>query len=328
MVSSAEQNRGLLFAYILDGNGGGREVGWPEINSWKPEDGTLWIHLDALSETTGDWLRDESGLDEVACEMLLTGEVRPRTVMYQNGGVILLRGVNLNPGADPEDMVSVRIWIDRHRIITTRRRRVLSIEDVHRAIQKDRGPKTPGEFVTELAYNLVERMADVIENIDDNVSSVEAAVMHGDPAELRELIGSSRRQAISLRRFLTPQREALSRLQTEGIPWLTDLDQARLREITNQTANYIEALDVSRDLAAVAQEELHSRLSEQLERRMYTLAIITAIFLPLAFITGLLGINVGGIPGATSSWGFLGVSGILFVILIGQLWILKKQKWF
>jgi zinc transporter len=152
--------------------------------------------------------------------------------------------------------------------------------------------------------------------------------MYGEPSELREAIGANRRQAISLRRFLAPQREALHRLQAEGIAWLSAQDRARMREIADLTAHYIEALDVSRDLAAVAQEELHSRLSEQLERRMYTLAIITAIFLPLTFITGLLGINVAGIPGSSSSWGFLGVSGVLALILSGQLWILRRRKWF
>ncbi len=318
----------LLFAYILDGSGGGRNVGWDEINAWTPADGLLWIHLDAKSEATKNWLVDESGLDEIACEMLLAGEVRPRTVLNKEGSVIILRGVNLNPGADPEDMVSIRVWIDQHRVITTLRRKVMSIEDLCKAIRKGQGPTSLGEFVTELADRLVERMADVIETIDENVSKVEETVMSGEPSELRELIGSNRRQAISLRRFLTPQMEALSRLQTERIPSLKDVDRVRLREITDRTTHYIESLDVSRELAAMAQEGLHSRLSEQLERRMYTLAIITAIFLPLTFITGLLGINVAGIPGANSSWGFIGVSSVLILILSGQLWLLRKKKWF
>lgn len=328
MDMTADKDRGLLFAYVLDGKGSGREVGWPEIKTWSSKDGILWIHLDSTFPGTESWLLDESGLDEVACEVLLAGEVRPRVVVSKEGGLVILRGINLNPGADPEDMVSIRMWIDTHRIITSRRRKVLSVEDLLTSVNKGSGPTSTGEFVTALADRLVERMADVIDEIDDSMSRLEEEVMHGEPSELRERLGSIRRQVISLRRFLAPQREALGRLQSESIPWLTDTDRTRLREIADRTVHFIEALDVSRDLAAVAQEELHSRLSEQLGKRMYALAIITAIFLPLAFITGLLGINVAGIPGANSPWGFIGVLGVLILILTGQIGILKKKKWF
>jgi len=61
---------------------------------------------------------------------------------------------------------------------------------------------------------------------------------------------------------------------------------------------------------------------------MLTLAVVSAIFLPLGFLTGLFGINVGGIPGANSSWGFAffclvlcGVIGLIFFIF-------KRNRWF
>ena len=57
---TAEKDQGLLFAYILDGKGSGREVGWPEIKAWSTTDGILWIHLDGTSPDTESWLRNES----------------------------------------------------------------------------------------------------------------------------------------------------------------------------------------------------------------------------------------------------------------------------
>ena len=67
-----------------------------------------------------------------------------------------------------------------------------------------------------------------------------------------------------------------------------------MREVSDQLARYLEDLDEARDRAAVTQEELVNRLSEQMNNKMYILSIVAAIFLPLGFLTGLLGINVGG----------------------------------
>lgn len=327
MSTNQPDNGGLISAYILDGSGGGRDIGWEEIKSWSSDDGLAWIHLDGQSPDAERWLLEESGLDEFVCEGLLAGEVRPRTVVSKEGVLIILRGVNLNPGAYPEDMVSVRIWIDKNRVITTRRRFILSIDDLRKAIAKEQGPATLGEFVTCLADRLVERMSDVIEGIDDSVDKLENDVQTADPEDLRGQLASIRRQVISLRRYLAPQREALNRLQSERVPWLMDDDRNRLREITDRTIHYVEELDSARDRAAVTQEELNGRLSEQVEKRMYVLALVAAIFLPLMFITGLLGINVAGIPGAESRWAFLGVTLILLAIFGGQFWIFKKRHW-
>ncbi|UCH11257.1 MAG: zinc transporter ZntB [Fidelibacterota bacterium] len=327
MSDKQPDQNGLLFAFALDGRGDGRKVQWDEIKAWTPRDGLLWIHLDAKSTGTEHWLLEESGLDEVAREGLLAGEVRPRTVVSQDGTLIILRGVNLNPGADPEDMVSIRMWVDENRVITTVRRTVLSITDLQKALAKGQGPSHLGEFVTSLADRLVERMSDVIEETDDSVDKLEEDIQSADPEHLRAGLASTRRQIISLRRYLAPQREALNRLQLERIPWFSDEDRGRLREIMDRTIHYVEALDSARDRATVTHEELNGRLSEQVEKRMYLLAMVAAIFLPLTFLTGLLGINVGGIPGAENRWAFLGVALILFAILLVQLWFFKRRRW-
>ena len=69
-------------------------------------------------------------------------------------------------------------------------------------------------------------------------------------------------------------------------------------------------------------------MSEQLNQRTYVLSVVAAIFLPLGFLTGLLGINVGGIPGADSPLGFVVFSGILILIVGVQLWYFIRKGWF
>ncbi|MBW2506546.1 MAG: zinc transporter ZntB [Deltaproteobacteria bacterium] len=323
----AADNDGLILAYILDGNGSGRKVGWPEIESWKPRQGLLWMHLDYSSSFVREWLYEKSGLDDVICAALTEEDSRPRCTTFQEGLLLGLRGVNLNPGADPEDMVGIRIWFEDNRIISTRRRKLLSISDMQAAIEKTVGPESLGEFLVQISGRIMERMQVVIDNLEDSIAELEDQVLTAESHQLRSQLADLRRQAISLRRFLSPQREALSRLLLEKISWLDERDRIGLREVYDRLARYIEDLDEARDRAAVTQEELGNRLAEQMNSKMYILSIVAAIFLPLGFLTGLLGINVGGIPGAESNIGFLTFV-ILLVIVVGiQVWFFKKKKW-
>jgi len=97
--------------------------------------------------------------------------------------------------------------------------------------------------------------------------------------------------------------------------------------VYDRLPRYIEDLDAARERAAVTQEELVSRLSEQMDKRMYVLSIVAAIFLPLGFLTGLLGINVGGIPGAEYKAGFAIFCLLLVGLIIAEVIIFKKKKW-
>jgi zinc transporter len=323
----AEQTEALICAYQLDGNGGGKALDWEAIRSEPETPGMVWIHLDYTVPSAQQWLKQRSGLDEISIATLLAEEARPRSIPLPDGLLLTLRGVNTNPGADPEDMVAVRVWTDGRRIITTRRRRLLSILDLKEAIEAGKGPCSVSDFIVDLSAGLIARMADVINEIDDAVDGLEDAVLSAESHLLRTEIAQIRREAISLRRYLAPQREAMTRLYNERIEWLDDFSRMQLREIADRTTRYIEDLDSARERASVTQEELMSRLSEQMNNRMYVLSIVAALFLPLGFLTGLLGINVGGIPGEDYEPAFLIFVLMLLVVLALQIWILKNKKW-
>ena len=322
-----DEDHGLIAAYILDGKGRGTEIGWKEIQSWSPKDGVLWVHLDYTAPEAQQWVTREADLEEIISGALLEAETRPRSILNLEGLLLTLRGVNLQPQSDPEDMVAIRLWIDEHKIISTRRRKLLSVVDLRNSLEKGHGPKTPGGFLVDLTERLVERMADVIDQIDDDVDHLQDQVLTLESHQLRPIIAGCRRQAIGLRRYLGPQREALSKLYNERVQWLEEIDRMHLRETSDRMMRYIEDLDSSRERASVAQEELMSRLSENMEKRMYVLSIVSTVFLPLSFLTGLLGINVGGIPGAENKTAFLIVCLILSGFAAIQFLIFKIKKW-
>ena len=70
-----------------------------------------------------------------------------------------------------------------------------------------------------------------------------------------------------------------------------------------------------------------NRVALEQNSRMYVLSIVAAIFLPLTFVTGLLGMNVAGLPGTEDSNGF-GYSIIIMVILgIALVGYFRWRKW-
>jgi zinc transporter len=322
-----EKKDGLIGAYLLDGTGGGKRVGWEEIETWKSEQGVIWTHLDYSIPRVQKWLYEKSGLEEVICDALTEEDSRPRCTPFHECILLGLRGVNLNPGADPEDMVGIRIWFGKDRVISTSRRKLLSVADIQAAIEQGNGPDSLSDFLVQITGRLMERMQHVIDDLEDAVADVEDQVLTSENHQLRSQLATLRRQAISLRRYLSPQREALSRLLTEKIVWLDESDRIRLREVYDELIRHIEDLDEARDRAAVTQEQLINSLSEQMNNKMYILSIVAAIFLPLGFLTGLLGINVGGIPGAQSNLGFTVFVLLLAGVVVFQIWLFKKKKW-
>ncbi|MBA3036344.1 MAG: zinc transporter ZntB, partial [Desulfobacterium sp.] len=122
-------------------------------------------------------------------------------------------------------------------------------------------------------------------------------------------------------------RDVMAHLHNEKVDWLNDTERMRLREIADRTTRYVEDLDAIRDRATVTQEELNGRLAEQMNKTMYVLSIVAGIFLPLGLLTGLLGINVGGIPGTENHWAFAIFCGLLLIVAVMQIWLFKRKKW-
>lgn len=314
-------------AWMLDGRGGATALDSGGLQSWSAADGVLWVDLDLNIERSRQWLRQRAGMDKVVVDGLLAGETRPRTLALPSGLLLVVRGVNLNPGADPEDMVAVRIWLDSGHIITSRRRRVLSVEDVASALAAGNGPVSPGSFVVFLVARLTQRIGTVVEEVEDALDAIELCITKEEVNVLRTRLGDLRRQIAAIRRFLSPQRDALDRLYRLPGTFLSDRESQDMREETDRLTRYLEDLDLARERALVTQEELQNRIAQEQNQRVYLLSIVAAVFLPLSFVTGLLGMNVAGLPGTESAYGFV-VSAVTMVLLgIGLLIFFKRKKW-
>lgn len=319
---------GLLCAWLLDGSGGGKMLDWDGIRRWRPDDGPIWVHLDRGAEAAGRWLIEGAGLPDLLAASLMAGETRPRVREYAEGIVLILRGVNLNPGAEPDDMVQLRLFTDGRRIISLRQRRVYAIQDLQDQFAKGVGPKSAGEVIVRLADLLGFRIGQVVDQVEDNIDDLEESVLTEDAEEMRARLADMRHQAIMLRRYIGPQRDALHEFSRLAPAWLGERERRHLDDVAERTMRLREDLDAARERAAVIQDEMANRLNERLNRNMYRLSVIAAVFLPLSLLTGLLGINVGGMPGVDSGAAFWIVCALLVVVGLGQYLLFRRWKWF
>lgn len=321
-------NPEFLQCCVLDGKGGAKSINREELGKWDKSKGILWVHLDYMDPASRHWLRQSANLPKAALEFLLAEETRPRTVATSKGLLIVLRGVNMNPGEDPEDMVAVRLWIEHDRIISTRRRRLLSVADIRQSLEEGSGPTSSGAFLTALTSRLADRIGDFVDSIEESLENAEDRVVSHDPAVSRQTIAMLRRQIASVRRFLAPQREALDRLNRQSGGWIVEDELQNLLDQADRITRYVEDLDLVRERAIVLQEEYLALMAQEQNSRMYVLSVVAAIFLPLTFITGLLGMNVGGLPGLENPMGFWASIVIMVVAAVGLAAFFRWKRWF
>ena len=319
----------IIFAYGLNGDGTGEALSGKAISEGLKEDRLAWVHLDARHDATEKWLATELDyLDPFIVSALTADETRPRMTQVETGAIIILRGVNLNSGADIEDMVSIRLFIDQHRIISLQMRDLKAVTVIENHIKSGKAPKNAGDYLCQLISHLTSRFETVLSDLDDLTDDTEEKLLTQADAELRHDIINIRKKAIVFRRHMSPQKEAISQLRMSELEWLSDIQRRNLQENFNHVIRYVEELDAIRERAQIVKDELANMMADRLNKNTYVLSVIAAIFLPLGFLTGLLGINIGGIPGVDSPVAFTVFCLFLAVIVAVQIIIFRKLKWF
>lgn len=308
----------------------GYAFSWEEVRTGRrfAEFDWVWVHLNAISAEAAGWARSQEFLPPAAADALFAGESRPHMAKLDAGISVNLRGVNHNPGAEPEDMVSLRIWADPKHVVTARRRRIKAIEDVREIVARPKsGPEKPGEFVALLASKVTKAIEPYVEEIADAVDELEDIVLDESEKNVRARLAETRRIAVQLRRYIAPQRDAINAMSLSDVHIFDPRTRIFLRETSDAVTRMTEDIDAARERAMILHEQIMDQRSEEMNRNMLILATATAVFLPLHFLVGLLGINVAGIPGADNPLAFWVVLGIALLISAALLGFFKARGW-
>lgn len=320
----------MLFGRVLGGQGGGHPISWVHAQGWEPmlPGEVLWLHLDRRAHGIGEWLQEELGIPESTAE-LLTGEAtRPRAFRDERTLAATLRGINFNPGAMPEDMVSMQLWSDGQRLVTLRRLPLQTPRDTLRDIDEGKGPVDAGALVTQLTEHLVQRMNNAIVDMNDEIDRLEELdFAEEDNERILAKITVIRRNCLALQRHMGPQHVALEAISRDAPDWFEPHDRREIGETIALLRRFLDDIDVSKESALVLMDEIRARALARSERTSYVLTLVAAIFLPLGFLTGLLGINVGGMPGVDDDRAFWTVVALCLSIFAVQMVLFRKWRW-
>ncbi|APC97527.1 CorA family divalent cation transporter [Francisella frigiditurris] len=311
--------------YCLDRHGGLKDVDISIGANFTKTKDLIWIRLTPreVKPFFEKFLPDEPDFVKDSLSAL---ETRPRVLVYKDALLATFRGINLNKKSAPEDMISVRLWMKDNIIISVQRRSLSSINNILDNLKQGAGPVSSADFLEDLLAELIDKTSETIKELDDQLDKIEDHILSIKNAD-RINLNVIRRRVIVLRRYLIPQRDAINRIPVDKISWLDEKNLAHLREIADSCTRVVEYLNAEYERANIIHEELFALVQENINKKMYILSIVAIIFMPLTFITGLLGINVNGIPGAGYKYAFLIVCLIIFIISCCQIVYFRIKKW-
>lgn len=317
--------RGMIEGFRVAADGTVSPVENPASAS-APRGGYIWLHLNV--QEAGELIEGDLGLDPMVSRSLLAKETRPRCQHLRSGTLINLRGANLNEGRKPEDMLSVRCWLEPQRLITVRMQRSVAVEELREQYRAGTAHERPGQLLIEIIRRLISLLDPIVDGLADSLDALEdQAEKEGNSQALEEQISGMRHDAVTYRRYLAPMRDAIVKLAARESGGLNADDLNEVQEEADRAERIVEELDITIERASVIVDQLAADRSDRMNRNMMVLSVVSAVFLPLGFLTGLLGINVGGLPGTDSPYAFWLVVAVCVVVGVLAGAYFKARDW-
>ena len=287
----------------------------------------VWVHFDDCDATTQAWLKGPADLPDLVVAALIATETRPRMEQIDGGALVNLRGPDAGVETTPDLLSSIRLWVTKGRVFSVTRRDLAALETIESRLLAGT-VHDPGDFVAALAAEVTAELDPDVAHLGDTLDDCEEKVGERGSLVLRRRIAVARRRAIGYRRFLAPQRAALEKLAALDVDWFDDDDRMHLNEAADRAARMTEELEAIRERAALLHEQLTDLRAETIDTRSLVIAVVAMVFLPLTFLTGLLGMNVEGIPFAKEQWAFSGIVVVSFVIAVAIAGYFVRARWF
>ena len=302
MIAPTIDDGGLICAFRL----GPVEPLDDETVRLRPEAGDrpFWLHFNLSDARARRWIQDDSRLASGIVEALLEPDPRIHVEIVDDGLVAVLADLHHDFDGDPEGFGQFRLYADAHGIITIRRQRLQTPDRVRRDLQTR---SASFDSTAQLFHGFLERLGETfgaaVMKLGDQVDSVEDEILAGRFREHGQVLGRVRRTVARLRRHANANRVALAPLRGHIPPWLAP-ERDALGDALGRLDTIAQDLELVQERTRLLQEEIAARLNEATNRSLAVLSTVTTALLPITLITGIFGMNVGGLPGVNHPTGF------------------------
>ncbi|RUO74380.1 zinc transporter ZntB [Pseudidiomarina sediminum] len=284
-----------------------------------------WFHIQRDLPGIERWLAS-NGIPAPLIDAVLEEDTRPRFERNNDGFLLILRGVNLTEGERPEDMLSLRILYYKGAIYSFRKRPVKSVGVIRERLQQQQGPESLHDLLITLIEEMNNRLEELLDVIEVEMEQLEDDETAGTTAERQRKLTLLHRRMLRLVRFVRPQLTAIERLATDGAKWLEQENVQWLVNERDAVQRELESLEMLLEQVWMLREHLQQEVAEKMNRNTYWLSVIAGVFLPISFLTGVFGINIGGMPGVESEGAFWTFCIALGAIAVVEFLLLRRLR--
>jgi len=293
-----------------------------------------WINVDGLADLELiQSLGEMFGLHRLALEDVVNVHQRPKVEDYEDHAFIVTRMIH---GELPPATEQVSLFLGGNFLLTFQERPGDCFDLVRDRIRRRRG-HIRERGVDYLAYALLDAVIDgyfpVLEACGERLESLEDTVLDQPSAEHSVQIHDMKRDLLTLRRAIWPQREMINALARDTLAQVSDQTRVYLRDCYDHTVQLMDIVETYREIASGLVDVYLSSVSARMNEIMKLLTIIATIFIPLGFIAGLYGMNFDtrispwNMPELSWRWGYPFALGLMAAVAIGLLLFFRKRGW-
>ena len=279
--------------------------------------GFLWLHFNLSHAGAERWLREHAALDDNFFEALTEGSRSTRIERVDESVFAVLNDVTYDFAFEASHVATMWISAREHLLVTARRSPLRSVDRLRAAVSRGQHPL---DSAATLLDHLLREQADELQGIarkaSERVDEIEDRLLAGRTEKLGAELAQLRRMSVRLQRLLAPEPNALFRMLANAPAWLREADRQSLRQASEEFAVVMRDISALQERTKLLQEESAARVAEQNNRSLFILTMVTVLALPINLISGLLGMNVGGIPLRDHGLGFWIVVAVITAVTL------------
>jgi zinc transporter len=266
----------------------------------------LWLHFNLSHAGAEAWLRKHAtDLPESFFEAL--HESASRSTRIERDGDSLLAVINdvtFDFSFEASDLATLWLALSPGLVLSARRRPLRAVDRLRMAVRRGEPLGSGLELLTHLLNDQADELQRIVRQATQRVDEIEDALLAGRPEAQTAEIASLRRLMVRLQRLLAPEPSALLRMLSRPPAWVTVEAREQLRRASEEFALVLGDIAALQERIKLMQDENATRVAEANNRSLFTLTMVTVLALPINLVSGLFGMNVGGIPLAEHGRGF------------------------